>query len=186
MDEMSNTLQRVVDDLVRREQSGIIEYGTTVDRTDLSHDDWLRHAYFEAMDMALYIRRALDYSGGKDAIPDVPVVGGGNRNHDDGVVRVGGGQSFRTRLGQRVLRRLLRLRAASTVCYIVLDSMADADGVVSLANRDLAAITQFSATTTIQVINDLVRVGLLERLPPKSRRTCVRIVRWEDIDETVG
>lgn len=62
-------------DLAERSARGIAKYGTTLDRTDLSHADWLQHAYEEALDMALYLRRAiqeakraevtgLDYRGG--------------------------------------------------------------------------------------------------------------------------
>ena len=46
-------------DLAERSARGIAKYGVTLDRTDLSRADWLRHAYEEALDLALYLRRAL-------------------------------------------------------------------------------------------------------------------------------
>ena len=46
-------------DLAERSARGIAKYGTTLDRGDLSHADWLQHAYEEALDMALYLRRAI-------------------------------------------------------------------------------------------------------------------------------
>lgn len=57
---MSATVDRVIADLAAREQTGIVKYGTTVDRSDFSHRQWLHHAYEEALDMALYLRRAID------------------------------------------------------------------------------------------------------------------------------
>ena len=46
-------------DLLRRSEVGIKKYNTTLDRTDLSHKEWLQHAYEEALDMALYLKRAI-------------------------------------------------------------------------------------------------------------------------------
>jgi hypothetical protein len=46
-------------DLLRRSRLGIAKYGVTLDRKDLSLVDWLRHAYEEALDEALYLRRAI-------------------------------------------------------------------------------------------------------------------------------
>lgn len=50
----------VMADLERRSRRGVAKYGTTLARTDLSHEDWLRHAYEEALDLALYLRRAME------------------------------------------------------------------------------------------------------------------------------
>lgn len=46
-------------DLAARSARGVAKYGVTLDRTDLSRADWIRHAYEEALDLALYLRRAL-------------------------------------------------------------------------------------------------------------------------------
>lgn len=55
----SELLQAVIDDLVAREERGKAKYNTTMDRTDLTHQEWLQHAYEEALDMALYLKKAM-------------------------------------------------------------------------------------------------------------------------------
>jgi len=50
-------LQSVIADLESREEKGRAEYGTTVDRTDLSPMDWDQHLYEELLDSALYLKR---------------------------------------------------------------------------------------------------------------------------------
>jgi hypothetical protein len=56
----SNLLQSVVDDMDARERVGKAKYGTTMDRGDLTHEEWLRHAYEEALDHALYLKKAME------------------------------------------------------------------------------------------------------------------------------
>jgi hypothetical protein len=56
---MSNILDQTIKDLQAREVRGLKEYGTTLDRTDLSQDEWLQHAYEEALDLALYLKKLL-------------------------------------------------------------------------------------------------------------------------------
>jgi hypothetical protein len=56
---MSNILDETIKDLYKREIRGLREYGTTMDRTDLSQDEWLQHAYEEALDLALYLKKLL-------------------------------------------------------------------------------------------------------------------------------
>ena len=56
---MSNILDETIKDLYKREIRGLIEYGTTMDRTDLSQQEWLQHAYEEALDLALYLKKLL-------------------------------------------------------------------------------------------------------------------------------
>jgi hypothetical protein len=56
----SNTLESVIADLRKREEKGLKEYGTTVDRKDLILKDWIKEAYEEALDLAVYLRRAMD------------------------------------------------------------------------------------------------------------------------------
>jgi NTP pyrophosphatase (non-canonical NTP hydrolase) len=53
----SRTLRAVIADLESREEKGRAEYGTTVDRTDLSPMDWEQHLYEELLDSALYLKR---------------------------------------------------------------------------------------------------------------------------------
>lgn len=55
----SELLQAVIDDLVAREERGKAKYNTTMDREDLSHEEWLQHAYEEALDMALYLKKSM-------------------------------------------------------------------------------------------------------------------------------
>lgn len=56
---MSNILDQTIKDLQAREVRGLKEYGTTMDRNDLSQDEWLQHAYEEALDLALYLKKLL-------------------------------------------------------------------------------------------------------------------------------
>jgi len=56
---MSKILYSIIDDLLIREDKGLKEYGTTMDRTDLSEEDWLQHAYEEALDLAIYLKKII-------------------------------------------------------------------------------------------------------------------------------
>jgi hypothetical protein len=47
----------VMNKFYERSQTGITKYGTTLDRDDLSHIEWLNHAQDEAMDFCLYLER---------------------------------------------------------------------------------------------------------------------------------
>ena len=53
----SNLLNKVVAELEARELKGLDTYGTTLDRTDLTRSEWLQHAYEEALDLALYLKK---------------------------------------------------------------------------------------------------------------------------------
>jgi hypothetical protein len=46
-------------DLRMREKMGYKTYGTTMDRTDLTQQEWLQHAYEEALDLALYLKKII-------------------------------------------------------------------------------------------------------------------------------
>jgi hypothetical protein len=56
---MSKILYSIIDDLLAREEKGIKEYGTTMDREDLSEEDWLQHAYEEALDLSMYLKKLI-------------------------------------------------------------------------------------------------------------------------------
>ena len=56
---MSKLLYDVIDDLLFREEKGRAEYGTTMDRKDLSEGQWLQHAYEEALDLAIYLKKII-------------------------------------------------------------------------------------------------------------------------------
>lgn len=53
-------VKSVQSDLQARSERGIAKYGTTLDRTDLSEKDWLQHAYEEALDLALYLKKIIN------------------------------------------------------------------------------------------------------------------------------
>lgn len=46
-------------DIARRQAHGIQKYGTTVADNPLTHAQWLQHAYEEALDLAVYLKRTL-------------------------------------------------------------------------------------------------------------------------------
>lgn len=60
---MSKILDSVIADLKAREEKGLKEYGTTVDRQDLSVQDWLKHAYEECLDQAIYLKKIMEVLG---------------------------------------------------------------------------------------------------------------------------
>jgi hypothetical protein len=47
----------VIKEIAERAEAGLNKYGTTMDRTDLISSDWVQHAYEEALDMAIYLKR---------------------------------------------------------------------------------------------------------------------------------
>jgi len=53
----------VCDDIAKRQQVGITKYGTTVADNPLTHQQWLQHAYEEALDLAIYLKRAMSDKG---------------------------------------------------------------------------------------------------------------------------
>ena len=54
---MDKTLEEVIYRMRERSEVGIKKYGTTLDRDDLSHLDWLNHLQEELMDSILYIQK---------------------------------------------------------------------------------------------------------------------------------
>ena len=56
----SKTLAKVIKEMEHREALGILKYGTTVDRNDLTLVEWLEHAKEEAMDQVLYLQAAIN------------------------------------------------------------------------------------------------------------------------------
>ena len=50
---------KVCADIAARQQLGINKYGTTVADNPLDLRQWLEHAYQEALDQAIYLRRAM-------------------------------------------------------------------------------------------------------------------------------
>ena len=58
--EPTSTTERIVGLLRDRHARGLAKYGTTLDRTDLSPEDWAQHAIEEALDLAGYLMRFKD------------------------------------------------------------------------------------------------------------------------------
>lgn len=50
-------VQEIKDKFEQRSQLGIKKYGTTLERDDLSAEEWLNHAIEECMDLLLYLQR---------------------------------------------------------------------------------------------------------------------------------
>jgi hypothetical protein len=50
----------VIADITARQQSGLLKYGQTVAENPLPLRAWLRHAYEECLDQAVYLRRAIE------------------------------------------------------------------------------------------------------------------------------
>jgi hypothetical protein len=55
----SDTYKEVITDLISREKMGRMKYGVTVDKANLSEQEWLNHAYEEALDFAIYLKRLM-------------------------------------------------------------------------------------------------------------------------------
>lgn len=64
---MSKILYTIIDDLLAREDKGLKEYGTTMDRTDLTEIDWLQHAYEEALDLSIYLKKLINIKKNESA-----------------------------------------------------------------------------------------------------------------------
>jgi hypothetical protein len=60
----SNILTLVIEDMRKREAAGLAKYGTTMDRTDLSTNDWLIHMREELMDAILYLKKLEEIQNG--------------------------------------------------------------------------------------------------------------------------
>jgi hypothetical protein len=56
---MLDTESEVIKDIVKRQLIGIKKYGKTVAENPLSRRQWLQHAYEEALDLAIYLKRLI-------------------------------------------------------------------------------------------------------------------------------
>lgn len=54
---MSQVLAKVFSEFIEREETGLKKYGTTMDRKDLSLDEWIEHMKQELMDAILYLEK---------------------------------------------------------------------------------------------------------------------------------
>ena len=57
---MDKNVQAVRQKLANRAEFGMMKYGVSTERTDLSAKQWLIHAQEEAMDLAVYLQRIID------------------------------------------------------------------------------------------------------------------------------
>jgi hypothetical protein len=57
---MSSIENKVCIKILDRAEVGEKKYGTTMERTDLSTIDWIKHAQEEAMDLAVYLEKILE------------------------------------------------------------------------------------------------------------------------------
>jgi hypothetical protein len=64
---MSRILYNIIDDLLAREEKGLKEYGTTMDRTDLTELEWLQHAYEESLDLSIYLKKLIKIKTNENA-----------------------------------------------------------------------------------------------------------------------
>lgn len=49
----------VIKDIKSRRKMGYSKYGVTLDRDDLTREEWLNHAYEEALDLANYLKKLI-------------------------------------------------------------------------------------------------------------------------------
>lgn len=54
---MSNLLNQLISEFQSREERGFKKYGTTMDRTDLSFNEWLQHFKEELLDGLVYLQK---------------------------------------------------------------------------------------------------------------------------------
>ena len=64
---MSSIEKTVAVKILNRAEVGKKKYNTTMERTDLSKLDWLKHAQEEAMDLAVYLEKLIqiEKNGGR-------------------------------------------------------------------------------------------------------------------------
>ena len=49
----------VCEDIAKRQQLGLAKYGVAVADNPLTEEQWLQHAYEEALDLAIYLKRLM-------------------------------------------------------------------------------------------------------------------------------
>lgn len=57
---MSQLLGKLFAEFIEREERGVKKYGTTMDRNDLSLDEWIQHLKEELMDGLCYLQKVQD------------------------------------------------------------------------------------------------------------------------------
>ena len=59
-DGVHGTEARVCADIAHRQAHGLRKYGVSVEHNPLTLRQWLQHAYEEALDQAIYLKRAIE------------------------------------------------------------------------------------------------------------------------------
>jgi hypothetical protein len=67
---MKDTEQEVCKNILDRQQLGIKKYGRTVAGNPLTERQWIQHAYEEALDMAIYLKRLMQEMDAKNSARD--------------------------------------------------------------------------------------------------------------------
>jgi len=67
---MSKLLDQLISEFQSREERGLRKYGTSMDRTDLSFDEWIQHALEESMDLCLYLNKIKQQLNDTQGFPD--------------------------------------------------------------------------------------------------------------------
>lgn len=147
------TLSLVINDLLGREEKGVQVYGTTVDRSDLSLNRWLLHAYEEALDLAVYLRRVLDMEVGDDLVDCRRDVVGAV----DCASVLGAGVQDRTRLS--IDSRVVRMDPTEMAVYVRMLYCADPDGIVPVSTLELSRRYGLAPKTVQTAIKALERLG---------------------------
>lgn len=52
---VSNNTQALIDLLRQRDAKGLVKYGVSLDRTDLTQEQWIQHTIEELLDAAAYL-----------------------------------------------------------------------------------------------------------------------------------
>lgn len=68
----TGTEAKVCEDIAARQRIGVQKYGFTVADNPLPLRQWLQHAYEEALDLAVYLRRSMDDQSGWMPIETAP------------------------------------------------------------------------------------------------------------------
>lgn len=55
-----DTETKVCADIRHRQELGLTKYGVAVANNKLELKEWMQHAYTEALDLAIYLKRAMD------------------------------------------------------------------------------------------------------------------------------
>lgn len=75
---MSKLLDELISEFTNREQRGFLKYGTTMDRQDLSLQEWMQHFKEELMDGLLYLHKLQTLINDTQRLPNYQKEDSGN------------------------------------------------------------------------------------------------------------